>query len=70
MLRKLSLVVLTTVAMAVTSVPAQVSRAQDTLKIGVPSVNDKGVKVDPSRFIADSGLKMPELAPGVLTAVS
>ena len=46
------------------------TRAQDTLKIGVPSVNDKGVKVDPSRFIADSGLKMPELAPGVLTAVS
>jgi len=35
MLRKLSLVVLTALAMAVTSVPAQVSRAQDTLKIGL-----------------------------------
>jgi DNA helicase-2/ATP-dependent DNA helicase PcrA len=44
------------------------TRAKNELKLAVPMVDEKGVTVDPSRFIAQAGIERPEIDDLVATS--
>lgn len=44
------------------------TRAKNELKLAVPMVDEKGVAVDPSRFIAQAGIERPEIDDLVATS--